>query len=133
MPEYLAPGVYVQEVASGVKPIAGVSTSTTTFFGTDTFDKLRHKLRRVPAGERERGAASDTQDPAAAVLELAAWLTEQVALRSTPIPDEALPHAARLGAAALSLVADRELPLGSGLQRARFMPGRTLGADGSVT
>ena len=133
MPEYLAPGVYVQEVATGVRPIAGVSTSTTTFFGTDTFDKLRHKLRGVSAGDRERGAATDTQDSAAAVLELAAWLTEQVAVRSTPTPDEALPHAARLGAAALSLVAGRELPLGSGLQRACFMPGRTLDADGSVT
>ncbi len=133
MPEYLAPGVYVQEVASGVKPIAGVSTSTTIFFGTYIFDKLRHKLREVHAGEGERGATSHSHDPAAAVQELAAWLTEQVAVRSTPIPDEALPHATRLAAAALSLVADRELPRGSGLHRARFLPGRTLGIDGSVT
>ena len=27
MPEYVAPGVYVEEVSSGIKPIAGVSTS----------------------------------------------------------------------------------------------------------
>src|SRR3989442_12916467 len=31
MPEYLAPGVYVEEVPSAVKPIAGVSTSTAGF------------------------------------------------------------------------------------------------------
>ena len=28
MPEYLAPGVYVEEVDTGSKPIEGVSTST---------------------------------------------------------------------------------------------------------
>lgn len=33
MPEYVAPGVYVEEVPSGVKPIAGVSTSTAGFAG----------------------------------------------------------------------------------------------------
>ena len=33
MPEYLAPGVYIEEVPSGNKPIAGVSTSTAGFVG----------------------------------------------------------------------------------------------------
>lgn len=33
MPEYLSPGVYVEEVPSAVKPIAGVSTSTACFIG----------------------------------------------------------------------------------------------------
>lgn len=33
MPEYLAPGVYVEEVPSGSKPIEGVSTSTAGFLG----------------------------------------------------------------------------------------------------
>ncbi len=33
MPEYLSPGVYVEEVPSTVKPIAGVSTSTAAFIG----------------------------------------------------------------------------------------------------
>lgn len=33
MPEYLSPGVYVEEVDSGPKPIEGVSTSTTGMFG----------------------------------------------------------------------------------------------------
>src|SRR4029450_3387946 len=33
MPEYLAPGVYVEEVLSAVKPIAGVGTSTAGFIG----------------------------------------------------------------------------------------------------
>ncbi|MFZ0771178.1 MAG: phage tail sheath C-terminal domain-containing protein [Candidatus Sulfotelmatobacter sp.] len=33
MPEYLHPGVYVEEVPSSIKPIAGVSTSTPAFVG----------------------------------------------------------------------------------------------------
>ena len=33
MPEYLAPGVYVEEVPSSVRSIAGVSTSTAGFIG----------------------------------------------------------------------------------------------------
>ena len=33
MPEYLAPGVYVEEVSTGPRPIEGVSTSTTAFVG----------------------------------------------------------------------------------------------------
>lgn len=33
MPEYLSPGVYVEEVDSGIKPIEGVSTSTAGFVG----------------------------------------------------------------------------------------------------
>lgn len=34
MAEYLAPGVYVEEVSAGPKPIEGVSTSTTGFVGS---------------------------------------------------------------------------------------------------
>ncbi|MGA7412014.1 MAG: hypothetical protein WBW33_16165, partial [Bryobacteraceae bacterium] len=33
MPEYLSPGVYVEEIPSTIKPIAGVSTSTAAFVG----------------------------------------------------------------------------------------------------
>jgi phage tail sheath protein FI len=33
MPQYLTPGVYVEEVESGIKPIAGVGTSTAGFIG----------------------------------------------------------------------------------------------------
>src|SRR5215469_6029075 len=33
MPEYLSPGVYVEEVPFSIKPIVGVSTSTPAFVG----------------------------------------------------------------------------------------------------
>src|SRR5262245_42490550 len=33
MPEYLSPGVYIEEVSTGNKPIEGVATSTAGFLG----------------------------------------------------------------------------------------------------
>ena len=33
MPEYLSPGVYIEEIEIGAKPIEGVSTSTAGFLG----------------------------------------------------------------------------------------------------
>ena len=53
MPEYLAPGVYVEEVDTGSKPIEGVSTSTAGMVGVTERGPveradLRHQLRRVP-------------------------------------------------------------------------------------
>ena len=33
MPEYLAPGVYIEEISTGPRPIEGVSTSTAGFVG----------------------------------------------------------------------------------------------------
>ena len=33
MPEYLAPGVYVEEISTGARPVEGVSTSTAAFVG----------------------------------------------------------------------------------------------------
>ena len=33
MPEYLSPGVYVEEIERGPKPIEGVATSTAAFLG----------------------------------------------------------------------------------------------------
>ncbi len=46
MPEYLAPGVYVEEVPAAIKPIAGVGTSTAGFVGVSaniTADKMPAK------------------------------------------------------------------------------------------
>jgi uncharacterized protein len=46
MPQYLSPGVYVEEVPSAVKAIAGVSTSTAGFIGVVP-DVLNQPLSRV--------------------------------------------------------------------------------------
>jgi phage tail sheath protein FI len=58
MPQYLAPGVYVEEVPSAIKPIAGVGTSTGGFIGavavthriTNPRDLLRDRRIRGWAG-----------------------------------------------------------------------------------
>src|SRR4051812_23856863 len=55
MPEYLSPGVYVEEVPSISKPIAGVSTSTAGFIGVVP-DQLRVPptiagTRKFPKGQ----------------------------------------------------------------------------------
>jgi phage tail sheath protein FI len=44
MPEYLAPGVYVEEVSTGIHTIEGVSTSTAAFLGVTERGPLRPAL-----------------------------------------------------------------------------------------
>ena len=44
MPEYLSPGVYVEEVPSGARPIQGVSTSTAGFVGQAEREPTRPRL-----------------------------------------------------------------------------------------
>ena len=44
MPEYLAPGVYVEEIPSGPVPIQGVSTSTAGFAGTTERGPTRPRM-----------------------------------------------------------------------------------------
>jgi len=52
MPELLHPGVYVQEISSGVRPIQGVSTSTAAFIGVT--DKGPTPGTTLPTGKVAR-------------------------------------------------------------------------------
>ena len=55
MPEYLAPGVYIEEVAFRSRPIPGVSTSTTGFVGPTRFGPIDLKPDAITSlGEFER-------------------------------------------------------------------------------
>lgn len=45
MPEYLSPGIYMEEIDSGPKPIEGVSTSTAAFVGFT--EKVPYEKKRV--------------------------------------------------------------------------------------
>lgn len=53
MPQYLSPGVYVEEVPSAVKAIAGVGTSTAGFIGVvpDTIDQPLSQLKGMLIGK----------------------------------------------------------------------------------
>lgn len=69
MPEYLAPGVYVEEVPSAVKPIAGVGTSTAGFIGvsaniTRAWDPAKRTgMPARPTGEVYQQAAALSPQP----------------------------------------------------------------------
>src|ERR671931_546084 len=61
MPEYLAPGVYVEEVPSAVKPIAGVGTSTAGFVGVVPDTVSLGQVTNVAVGLGD-GTAKVSQD-----------------------------------------------------------------------
>jgi phage tail sheath protein FI len=63
MPQYLAPGVYVEEVPSAIKPIAGVGTSTAGFIGAVADDVAMPPLpgRADPADRYVVAAAGTPQ------------------------------------------------------------------------
>jgi len=65
MPEYSHPGVYIEEVSSGVRPIEGVSTSTAGFIGTTERGPLGATLVTSLREYRDRygGAAGATLLP----------------------------------------------------------------------
>ena len=65
MPEYLSPGVYVEEIASGPRPIQGVSTSTAGFAGLTERGPTRPKL--VTSWGDYLRWFGDTLDPKVAV------------------------------------------------------------------
>ena len=54
MPEYLAPGVYVEEVESGPRPIEGVSTSTAGMVGVSERGPVNRPILITSTGEYER-------------------------------------------------------------------------------
>ena len=68
MPEYLSPGVYVEEIPSAVKPIAGVSTSTACFLGVvpDSIKIPRENPSYDPTGRAAKmdpAHADDSKSP----------------------------------------------------------------------
>ena len=62
MPSYLSPGVYVEEVPSAVKPIAGVGTSTAGFIGISA-DIADANMPAKPDGTSYKQAAAGSPQP----------------------------------------------------------------------
>ena len=58
MPEFLAPGVYIEEVAFGAHPIEGVSTSTAGFIGAADGPRLLSKITSFADFERQAVSGS---------------------------------------------------------------------------
>jgi phage tail sheath protein FI len=114
MPEYLYPGVYVTEVALNSKPIEGVSTSTISLLGSELIAELQRLVDKVP------GKDADGNDFGIALLELMAWISDTLTQRADQLGDEAYLPAARIAAAALTLVRNRVPPPNSVLNVVRF-------------
>ena len=79
-PEYLAPGVYVEESDAEPRSIEGVSTSTAGFTGV-----YAHEMT-LPA-YRPEWTDPNRADPGITLVELLAWLTEAVLYRRGGRPD----------------------------------------------
>ncbi|WP_432194836.1 phage tail sheath subtilisin-like domain-containing protein [Streptomyces sp. bgisy027] len=61
MPQYLAPGVYVEEVPSAIRPIAGVGTSTAGFVGV-VADTVTMPLLPGRTGLKDDGTTVESAD-----------------------------------------------------------------------
>lgn len=94
MPEYLSPGVYVEEIDSGERGVPGVSTS----IGDERMRSLVSDLNNaVRALDPAWTNASDT-DPGVSLLELMAFLAENLLYRFNEIPDRGRMAALRAAA-----------------------------------
>jgi len=118
MPEYLSPGVYVEEVPSTIKPIVGVSTSTAAFVGIvpDSFDipeenpdfdpskpvadnNKKFRTWKFPASQADFDAAKQARDALAQADLKPPRPKDGVALKDFRAAQEKLALAARRSAA----------------------------------
>src|SRR6185503_13542136 len=76
MPEYLSPGVYVEEIDAGPKPIEGVSTSTTGAVGVTALSPTSGKPELVTSfAEFMRKFGGFLAEPDAAIFN--SWALNQ--------------------------------------------------------
>lgn len=113
MPTYEYPAVYVTEIASGVRPIEGVPTSTASFLGPDCIARIRARIANMPPSWTDAGRS----DPGIAMLELMAWLAESLQHRTGAVPARAARSLSRIAAASLQSLDGRRLPKGSALRK----------------
>jgi hypothetical protein len=124
MPEYLTPGVYVEEVDAGLTPIPGVSTST---IDTETARALVAAIKPVVERAQPGWTGFNDSDPGVTLIQLLAWLAEGLLCRSSPDPERRrkalLRAAADVTAVAGACAMERET-----LKRPRFFAGRLIDA-----
>ena len=78
MPEYLAPGVYVEEIEIGAKPIEGVSTSTAGFLGYAERGPLNKPALVTSFAEFERTFGGFLPGDGKGILDKIRWLAYAV-------------------------------------------------------
>lgn len=94
MPQLLAPGVYVEEVPSGLAPIAGVGTSTAGFVGI-VANNVRMPLLpgRPPDPNNERPADHYTVAPALEAQLITSWESFKSTFGDVQTGNNVLAHA----------------------------------------
>lgn len=121
MPEYLAPGVYVEEVTGGVAPIPGVPTSTAGLTGADVVERMSASLADLAPD----WTGHDAHDPGIMLLELLAFAAED--LRQRVDSPRARAAAARIAAAFAG--AGAGAGCAAPLRRPRYFAGKLLTVD----
>ena len=121
MPEYLYPGVYVEEIDTGLKPIPGVSTTT-----DKALESLAADFRRILHARVPEWTDFDESDPGATLLEIFAFLAESLLYRANEIPRGR--SAALRAAAALAALGGVPGPGCEGVKRPLFFTGQLLDA-----
>ncbi len=123
MPEYLAPGVYLEETDSAVKPIPGVSTS----IDGAMLESLAAEFRSVMQTHVPEWTDREESDPGVTLVEVFAFLAESLLLRADQIPERGRAAALR-AASALAALGLASEPGHESLKRPLFFGGRLLDA-----
>jgi hypothetical protein len=123
MPEYLSPGVYVEEVDAGTQCIPGVSTSIDSV----RMQSLIAELKRVVVAQVPAWTDSNEADPGVTLLELFAWLSENLLYRAHDIPERGRTAALRAATALSALGRPCTTPCTT-LKRPHYFAGQLLDA-----
>ncbi|HEY6513273.1 MAG TPA: hypothetical protein VI032_14915 [Burkholderiaceae bacterium] len=121
MVERLYPGVYVTEVASGVKPIDGVATST-----ADTA-ALQAASRHAGLPHAPDWTNHNDSDPGVTLLQMFAWLSESTLFAARPHPAGRVAHLPAGWGVAQGLAIDG---VDTGGSKPRVSPGIALTGEG---
>jgi hypothetical protein len=122
MPEYLYPGVYVEEIDAGVKPIPGVSTS----IDREALESIAAEFRRTMRTHAPGWTDPGDSDPGVTLVEVFAFLAESLLHHSEFV--ERSRAAALRAAAALTAHGQASRPGRGALRRPLFYSGRLLDA-----
>jgi hypothetical protein len=123
MPEYLYPGVYVEEVDAHMHCIPGVPTS----IDGERLRSLVAEVKKTVASQVPEWADSNETDPGVTLLELFAWLSESLLNRAGEIPERGRTAALR-AASALSAMGHARATACAILTRPHFFAGQLLDA-----
>ena len=123
MPEYLSPGVYVEEMDAGVKPIPGVPTSV----DRAALESLAADFRKAMQTSVPGWTDLPESDPGVTLVELFAFVAESLIFRANEIPERGRAAALR-AAAALAALGQTCEPGGESLKRPLFFSGQLIDA-----